>query len=157
MGDLTDLEQRISVALDRIAARVNDRLAGDAGAMAADQARLAQALEEEKTANAQLEERLRVVRDRADAAIAQWRQKVERLQQQLVEAEKIMVQVRGVNERLREANAALRSRNEDMVGEPHLINQAMVAELEALRVARSADLAEMDAILDEMKPLVGEA
>lgn len=156
MSDLTDLEQRISMALDRIAAISSGRIADNADA-AADQARLAQALEEEKTANAQLEERLRVVRDRADAAIAQWRQKVERLQQQLVEAEKIMVQVRGINERLREANAALRSRNEDMVGEPHLINQAMVAELEALRVARSADLAEMDAILDEMKPLIGGA
>ncbi len=40
--------------------------------------------------------------------------------------------------------------------EPHLLNRAMMTELEALRAARAADVAEMDEILSELKPLIGE-
>ena len=42
------------------------------------------------------------------------------------------------------------------VSEPHLVNQAMMSELEGLRVAREGDRAEMDAILGELKPLLEE-
>jgi hypothetical protein len=40
------------------------------------------------------------------------------------------------------------------VSEPHLVNKAMLAELEALRATRSADAAEMDAILEELTPII---
>ena len=39
---------------------------------------------------------------------------------------------------------------------PELHDAAIAAELEALKVQRSADAAEVDAILDELKPLIEE-
>jgi hypothetical protein len=51
----------------------------------------------------------------------------------------------------------LRAANETGVGEPHLINKAMMAELEALRAVRSSDRAEVDAIIAELEPIVGGA
>ena len=52
---------------------------------------------------------------------------------------------------------ALREANEAGVGEPHLINKAMLAELEGLRATRAADAAEAAAILDRLDPLVNGA
>jgi len=52
---------------------------------------------------------------------------------------------------------ALRTANEAGVGEPHLINKAMMAELEALRASRATDVAEADAILGALTPLVAKA
>ena len=40
--------------------------------------------------------------------------------------------------------------------EPHLLNKAMLAELEALRATRLSEMAEMDEILAELKPLIGD-
>ncbi len=37
-----------------------------------------------------------------------------------------------INDQLRQNNQALREANEDGVGDPHLINKAMMTELEAL-------------------------
>jgi DNA repair exonuclease SbcCD ATPase subunit len=55
---------------------------------------------------------------------------------------------------LRESIGILRARNADMLPDPAVINQAMIAELEALKSTRAADVAEMDTILEELKPLV---
>ena len=52
---------------------------------------------------------------------------------------------------------ALRQANEEGVGEPHLSNTAMLAELEGLRAARASDIAEADAILSALTPLVKDA
>ena len=40
--------------------------------------------------------------------------------------------------------------------EPHLLNKAMQAELEALRATRQSETVEMDEILAELQPLIGE-
>jgi hypothetical protein len=37
-----------------------------------------------------------------------------------------------------------------------LVNKAMLAELEALRATRAADAAEMDAILQELTPIIAQ-
>jgi len=63
----------------------------------------------------------------------------------------------GVNEQLRESNNALRKANEAGVGDAHLINKAMLAELEALRATRVADMGEMESIMDAIKPMIGTA
>ncbi|NOX39900.1 MAG: hypothetical protein GXP05_05140 [Alphaproteobacteria bacterium] len=55
---------------------------------------------------------------------------------------------------LRESIGILRTRNADMLADPAVIDQAMLAELEALKSSRAADVAEMDTILEELKPLV---
>jgi len=153
MGQIDELEQRISSALDRIgqgleAVAQSDETPASAEVMAE--------LDAERDANAQLEERLKALRERTSANTVQLEQKVERLQAQLAASEAQTAKLRGLNDRLQHAVEQLRRQNESMVGDPHLVNKAMMAELEALRSARAGDVAEMDAILSEMKPLVGE-
>jgi DNA repair exonuclease SbcCD ATPase subunit len=71
--------------------------------------------------------------------------------------DKDLQRLRKANDLLREANAALREANEVGVGEPSLINQAMLAELEALRASRATDAAEAKAILSRLEPLLAQA
>ncbi|WP_164658880.1 hypothetical protein [Tropicibacter sp. Alg240-R139] len=71
--------------------------------------------------------------------------------------DKDLQRLRKANDQLREANAALREANEAGVGEPSLINQAMLAELEALRASRATDAAEAKAILSRLEPLLAQA
>lgn len=153
MGNISDLEQRINAALERIGTGIESL--GQAVPGNATEA-LEQSLQEERSANAQLEERLKALRERTSALTLQLEQKVERLQAQLSSSEGQVAELRAQNERLQENADRLRAQNETMVGDPHLVNSAMMAELEALRAARRADVAEMDAILSELKPLVGE-
>lgn len=68
-----------------------------------------------------------------------------------------MQRVRFSNDQLREVNAALRDSNAAHVGEPHLINKAMLAELEGLRAARAADVAEAGAVLKKLETLLSQA
>ncbi|WP_425045486.1 hypothetical protein [Primorskyibacter sp. S87] len=65
--------------------------------------------------------------------------------------------LRQSNDQLREAITALREANEAGVGEPHLINKAMLSELDALRAVRATDAAEAAAILARLEPLLAQA
>jgi len=153
MGQIDELEQRISSALDRIGQGLEGVAQSDETPASAE---VMAELNAERDANAQLEERLKALRERTSANTVQLEQKVERLQAQLAASEAQTAKLRGLNDRLQHAVEHLRRQNESMVGDPHLVNKAMMAELEALRSARAGDVAEMDAILSEMKPLVGE-
>jgi predicted nucleic acid-binding Zn-ribbon protein len=151
MSDIEDLQNRLVAALDRISGGL-DAAAG--GSSEVDTDALQRDLEEERTVNAQLKERIRKLSEQqdkggeADAATAQ---RIEALDVELQ-------RLRQANEQLRASNAALREANEAGVGEPHLINKAMLAELESLRAARSADVAEANAILGAMDAVLkGEA
>lgn len=68
-----------------------------------------------------------------------------------------MQRLRATNDQLRETSAALRAVNEAGVGEPSLINRAMLAELEALRATRAVEAAEAGAILSRLEPLLASA
>jgi len=59
-----------------------------------------------------------------------------------------------LNNELREANEAGRSASDDKDAE--VVNKALQTELEALQTARKADLAELETIMTELKPLIGE-
>ena len=70
----------------------------------------------------------------------------------------------GELQRLRQANDALLKSCTEMrvalaenLGEPHLINQAMLAELEALRAARAVEAAEARAVLGALEPVLAQA
>jgi hypothetical protein len=175
MSQIEELQGRIMAAMDRIAQGV-DALSVRApeaqeapeapaqGAAAEDGgeiARLAEALDEERLVTAQLEERLKALKARHAEELAEARDAagatappagpdVGRLEAELH-------RLRKANDQLRESNAALRAANEEGVGEPHLINKAMLAELESLRAARGADRAEADAILAGLLPLLDQA
>ena len=155
MSEITELERRITAALTRIDAGV-DALGqipdGDAGEVAA----LKESLEVEKTANAQLEERVAAIKEKQETLIKELEAKVADLTATVAQQESDAKRLLMVNAQLRESNDELRESNESEVGDAHLINKAMQTELEALRATRKADLAELETIMDELKPLIGE-
>ena len=65
--------------------------------------------------------------------------------------------LRQANEQLRQTNSALREANEAGVGEPDLINKAMLAELEGLRATQAADAAEVGAVMSKLNTLLSNA
>ena len=65
--------------------------------------------------------------------------------------------LRASNADLRDMTAQLRSAAADGAVNAELINRAALAEVEALAAQRSADAAEMDAIITELKPLIERA
>ncbi len=130
MQDIVELERRITAAMERIGAGL-DRRAGKAAAMeGADEiARLTEALAEERMANAQLSERVRVLHERATQGASE---ADEGLQAQLATQADEIATLRRV---LAEAGKE-------------------IASLRAARAAEAAELAEVVAALD---PLVKDA
>jgi septal ring factor EnvC (AmiA/AmiB activator) len=138
MQDIVELERRLTAALGRIdagIARLTVETAdeGQAGpADAGEIARLTEALDEERMANAQLNERLRVLKAREDADAGESHAETEELKAQLAgQADEIATLRRVLAEAGKE-----------------------IASLRAARAAEAAELAEVVAALD---PLVEEA
>jgi len=154
MSQIEDLGQRITAALDRIDRAVEGM---GASADASEVADLKQALEDERLANAQLEERVKAIKDKQDARLSELEANEAKNRETLAELDDQLQRLRKANEQLRKNNVALRDANSEGVGEPHLINKAMLAELEGLRASRSSDASEAAAILDALKPLVENA
>lgn len=167
MQGITELEKRITAALERIGKGV-DRLsaqprpaatptptAGPTTAAAPADAALRAQLEEEKSLTAQLQARLRAAKERE--AKGDLQEKVDRLTQELDVKGLELQRMRRVNATLREQLEALRTAAASGVTEPHLINKAMTAELDALRAARLTEIAEMDEILAALEPHLTEA
>lgn len=149
--DLAALEHRLAAAFDRIG-RGLDRLTERPVADPAD-AGLAAALEVERDANAQLSERLQRVKARgAEERVALQARAGELARQLDVQATEL--------QRLKKTAAQLRDtlrlQTDAMVAgtsEPHLINRAMLTELEALRAIRLAEAAEVEAVMAELARL----
>lgn len=161
MSDINTLESRITSALDRIAKGLDglDAPAAPTGMSAEAQAeidRLTQALADERTVTAQLEERVKSVKDKLDERAAEMAQSLQEAQASVTALDTELQQLRDVNDKLRESNVALREANAAGVADPELINAAMMAELEALRAGRSVDLAEMGAVLTQLDAILGK-
>ena len=156
MTEITELQARITAALDRIGAGLEGL--GPARPDAGEEvARLTEALEEERTANAQLEERVRTIKEKQDGTVEVLAGEVERLRALLATEEEAVSRLSRVNADLRANNTALREAIQRGVAEPHLVNKSMMVELEALRTAQAADRAELDAVLGELNALVADA
>ncbi|SFD98715.1 hypothetical protein [Roseivivax sediminis] len=160
MNEIDELQSRITAALDRIRMGV-DRLglpAEATGAGPEEVAALQQALEEERLANAQLEERVHGIRDKQERQVSE-------LREQVAASREALAQLDGELGRLRQANEVLSATIEELTttamaeggGDPHLVNQAMRAELEALRAARATDKAESAALVATLQPLLADA
>ena len=153
MTDVTALEQRISVAMDRI----EKGLSGiSAAAPEADNTALQTQLEEERFANAQLEERVKVLKDRQDTKISELETRVSAQRDQMAALDTELQRLRASSADLRDVNAQLRAAATEGVADAELINRAMMAEVEALSAQRASESAEVDAILKELKPLIEE-
>ncbi|HEY9039735.1 MAG TPA: hypothetical protein VIN05_12435 [Roseovarius sp.] len=168
MSDIDAMQGRIMAALDRIGQGL-DGLTQDKGDTELEGLR--QQLEDEQLANAQLEERVKKLNARtreaeeaasaaADAHTAETETR-EAAQKERAEAmtrlDRELQSLRKANQQLRDNNAALRAANAEGLAEPHLINKAMMAELDGLRAARGADRAEMDLLLTELGQITASA
>ena len=164
MSELPQLETRISAALDRIKSGLAARTDAapetgldtgvDSGALQDQVAELSAKLDEEQTANAQLEERVKLLKERQDGKLAELESNVDAGRARSARMDRELQRLRQVNAELRDNNSQLREAVTAGVSEPHLVNKAMLAELEALRATRAADAAEMDAILEELTPII---
>ena len=155
MSQIEELQGRITAALDRIGKGVDAQAAPSADPPELDA--LKQELADEKLAGEQLKERVKSLKARREALEAELKaaqasaaEKVEKLDGELQS-------LRKANAQLRENNAKLREANEAGVAEPHLINKAMMAELEGLRAARAADRAEAETVLAALSDAVEAA
>jgi DNA repair exonuclease SbcCD ATPase subunit len=167
MSELPQLETRITAALDRIksgldglsvpepvAVSVPEVDGPDVDALATQVAELVAKLDEEQAANAQLEERVKRLKERQDGKLAELESNVDAGRARSARMDRELQRLRQVNAELRDINGQLREAVSAGVSEPHLVNKAMLAELEALRATRAADAAEMDAILQELTPII---
>jgi chromosome segregation ATPase len=157
MSDISELERRITAALDR-AAQAMDRL-GVAGASESgvDAAALMDELEAERVANAQLEERVRAIKEKQETTVAGLEGQVTRLKAQVESRDGELSRLKAVGDELRRSNQALREANASALPDADLVNGSLTAEVEALRAARAADRAEIDDILATLDPVLKEA
>ncbi|MFP1645714.1 hypothetical protein [Pontitalea aquivivens] len=183
MSDIAEYERRISFALERIgrgvdalAARpltapepvaepvaevVAEAVTGPAALpqpdadSAAELVRLHAALEAERSANARLSDRVRAIRDKQETTLSA-------LERRLAQASRALEVAEAEAARLKQANADLAAANRALLDaaervEPHLVNRALQAELEGLRAARAAELAELNDILGTLEPILASA
>ncbi len=132
MNEITDFEGRITMALERINAGLDTMAASGAD----DSAALNEALDGEKMANAQLQER------------------IDALGEKLNQQENQLRDLEQVNKELDENNAELRLSREEISADADAANKAIQSELESLRATRKTDLAELQTIMDELKPII---
>lgn len=152
MGEIAELEGRITAALDRLAeglVRLAER--GDA-----DKA-LVEELAAEREANAQLEERVRAIKERQETIVASLQDEVATLRKSLQESDADLQRLKSVNAELRASNAALREANASGLADADLVNDALAAELEALRTLEAGNRAEIDRALGILEPMLREA
>jgi len=153
MSDIEELERRISAAFDRIGQAVDGFVPPTTGAGTGE---LQDALLTEQTANAQLTERLRVVKEREASHAAEAAGTVDRLTRALDAQGLELQRMKKTVIQLRETLRALREAQTEAVADPHLVNKAMLTELEALRATRLTEMAQMEEILAELHPLIGD-
>ena len=151
MTEYSELASRLSLALDRIGKSL-EQGASDGGA-AEDVAALQEALEAERSANAQLEERVTAIKDKQEKVVARLEDEVARLSDEADAMARQLGAMRDVNAALRENNAALREANAAGLGNADLINASLAGELDAIKALQTSDRAELDSIIAELKPL----
>ncbi|MFK7876741.1 MAG: hypothetical protein AB8B71_13335 [Paracoccaceae bacterium] len=150
MSDIEAYQTRILAALERATVGLDKVGAGDAAALND----LQSALDEEKTVTAQLEERLKVLKEKHTSELAAMAAQMQDTQAKVSALDVELQRMQQVNSGLRESNAALRDANAAGVGDATLINAALQTELDALQAARAADVAEASAILSALTPVL---
>lgn len=165
MADFTDLEQRLAYALERIATATERPGQGAAGgaveggepaASSIEVDVLKAELEAERSANAQLTERVRAIKEKQETLLTALERKVQTLSAQLEQQGGELQRQRLMNVSLTRTNQKLSDSLREGVADPGVLNEALRTEVEAMRLSRMAEMAEMEEILAELRPLVGE-
>ncbi|WP_145953373.1 hypothetical protein [Oceaniglobus indicus] len=152
MNDLTELERRVSAALDRIATHVDQLERAQPAPEPEPESDLPPAaelmadLEAERAVTAQLEERVRAIRDKQDNQVGI-------LQSDLSLARDRIAQLETENAALRDDATAAVAKKDDSGGDD---TEKLREELETLRAERKAERAELNALLSALKPIVEE-
>ena len=158
MSVIEELQSRIMTAMDRIGQGVEALSSQPVAVDSSELDALRTALDEEKIVTAQLEERIKKLKAAHAAELEAAKPAADSAgPDRLAALDSELQRLRKANDQLRASNAALREANEAGVGEPHLINSAMLAELESLRATRATDMAEASAIMDQLLPLLDNA
>lgn len=176
MTELAEYERRIAYALERIGRGV-DVLTSRPAAVAEpepapapepqplaplaevpasqpdeDTLALREALEAERTANAQLAERVKAIREKQETTLAALEKRLAQATRAFEAAQVEAGRLKRANADLVEANRLLTEAAGDVA--PHLINRAMQSELEALRAARAYEVVELNEIIGGLEPIV---
>lgn len=123
-----------------------------AAAAQAEIARLTEALEAERTANAQLSERVRAIREKQETMVSAMEKRLAQTMKSYEAAQVEIARLRRVNKDLSTVNAEFMESGTSPAA--HLINRAAMAELEALRAARASEAAEIEEVLGAIEPLL---
>lgn len=164
MSELDQLESRLVQALDRIRAGVAAKAAQPAPIVpdasaddpSAQITELEQRLEEERMANAQLEERVRGLKERQDTRIAELEAEVEFEKNRAGVLDADLQGLRQSTADMEELVSKLRVALAKGLDDVELVNRAALAELDALKAIRKADRTEIEAILAELEPVIEE-
>ena len=154
MSDITELEQRISAALERIEYALEQAPMASPVPVEVDLGPLMEELESERLVNAQLAERVRVLREKQESVVATLEARMARMAEQLDGLGIEIQRMKASNIALRDNNRVLREALQSGVGDAHLVNKSIGAELEALRASRRAEMAELHDVMAELRPLV---
>lgn len=163
------LEARMTAALARIESGLskwsadghtestqNAMEATAAAATSQEVADLQAKLDEERTTNAQLQQRVQQIRQRQEQRMDGYADEITSLKDQLAAAESQAAKLRRSSEDMRQALEALQSASTESAPDAHMINRAMMAELTALRTERAADAEEIGALVSALEPLLEE-
>lgn len=154
MQDLAELERRINAALQRIGAGVEGLSARAAPPVDSSELdRLKAELAAERARHAALRQELAAPKPVAKPA-SELEARVEQLTRQIDVQGLEMQRMRKNVVQLRESLRALRRSASEKLADPEMINRAMLAELESIRVTRFAEMAELDEIIAELDPLI---
>jgi len=162
MNDINVLESRIRAAHERIRAGLDAIPAAVAAAPAVPPSpdtsdALSRQLDEERTVNAQLEERVLALKERQDSKLSGLQAQVHEQAEQMAEYDQEMQRLQQANAELRAVAAEMREALMDDVSEPELVNRAVIAELDAIKAVQAADRAEVESIMSQLTPLLKEA
>lgn len=159
MSDINALDGRIRAALERVRQQV-ERLAQTPAAAApvasGDSGALQTQLAEERTVNAQLEERVKALKERQDGKLNRLEATIEAQKGHMADYDREMQRLQQANAELRAVASEMREALMSEVAEAELVNRAVIAELEAVRAAQAADRAEIEVVMSQLDPLVRE-
>ncbi len=161
MSELDSYQKRISAALDTISEIVSragtEEPPSEPTAVGDDSqtvTRLEEKLAREKERVEKQNEKIEVLKERRETFTTHMEEKFSKLVARIEGFEMQVQRLKDANAQLRDSSTNLREKNLELLGDANEVNQSMAAELEALKAVRAADVQEMDAILDELKPLV---
>lgn len=152
MSQPEELQARVRAALARIETAV-----GSMQVAAEPTEDLSAALEAERAANAQLEERVLAIQEKQNALVNALQSEIAELRDALGARDEAVKLVRQMNGKLRKTNRALRQAAARGLADAALVNTSLEAEIENLRGLQAADRAEIDELVSAITPFVEEA